>query len=147
MTVPLSLRSIERANLRRHGTPVAKTQPLAILFKSVLLGKDAKGGPRGRAASCFSQADVFGTRLAIGDEMLPKRALTRTLPYVTITDIEEAIGNDRGTPLTFVLESGLQLALSPETYGKTKNGELLFVPLEGRRFAIVETTSVKTILK
>jgi hypothetical protein len=66
---------------------------------------------------------------------------------VTIIDIEEAIGNDRRTPLTLVLESGLQLALSPESYGKTKNGELLFLPLEGRKFAIVETASVKTILK
>lgn len=66
---------------------------------------------------------------------------------MTITDIEEAIGNDRGTPLTLVLESGLQLTLSPESYGKTKNGELLFIPLDGRKFAIVETASVKTILK
>jgi hypothetical protein len=66
---------------------------------------------------------------------------------VTITDIEEAIGNDRATPLTLVLESGLQITLSPESYGKTKNGELLFVPLDGRKFAIVETASVKTIFK
>ena len=66
---------------------------------------------------------------------------------MAITDIEEAIGNDRGRPLTLVLESGRQLSLSPESYGKTKNGELLFIPLDGRRFAIVETASVKTILK
>ena len=66
---------------------------------------------------------------------------------MTITDIEEAIGNDRRASLTLVLESGLQLTLDPERYGKTRNGELLFIPLDGRRFAIVETNSVKTILK
>lgn len=44
-------------------------------------------------------------------------------------------------------KSGFQLQLSPESYGKTKNGELLFIPLEGRKFAIVETQSVKNILK
>ena len=66
---------------------------------------------------------------------------------MTITDIEEAIGNDRGTPLTLVLESGLQVTLSPESYGKTQDGQRLFIPLEGSRFMIVETASVKTILK
>jgi hypothetical protein len=66
---------------------------------------------------------------------------------MTITDIEEAMGNDRRTPLTLVLESGLQVPLSSDTYGKTKNGELLFIPLEGRRFMIVEAASVKTIVK
>ncbi len=66
---------------------------------------------------------------------------------MTITDIEKAIGNERRKPLILVLESGLQLTLSPDSYGKTKNGELLFIPLEGREFAIVETSSVKTILK
>ncbi len=66
---------------------------------------------------------------------------------MTITDIEKAIGNERRKPLILVLESGLQLTLSPEGYGKTKNGELLFIPLEGREFAIVETASVKTIMR
>ncbi|HYV26628.1 MAG TPA: hypothetical protein VFA77_03785 [Candidatus Eisenbacteria bacterium] len=66
---------------------------------------------------------------------------------MTITDIEEAIGNDRGTPVTLVLESGLQVTLSPESYGKTKDGTRLFIPLDGSRFMIVETASVKTILK
>jgi hypothetical protein len=66
---------------------------------------------------------------------------------MTIIDIESAIGNNRRTLLTLVLESGLQVTLSPESYGKTKDGKRLFIPLEGSRFMIVETASVKTILK
>ena len=66
---------------------------------------------------------------------------------MTITDIVEAIGNNRRTRLTLVLESGLQVTLNPDTYGKTKDGSRLFIPLNGSRFMIVETASVKTILK
>lgn len=66
---------------------------------------------------------------------------------MTITQIEEAIGNDRKTPLTLVLESGQQLELRPAGYGRTQNGELLFIPMEGGHFALVETASVKSILK
>ena len=66
---------------------------------------------------------------------------------MTIKDIEGAIGNNRRTPLTLVLESGLQVTLSPESYGKTKDGKRLFIPLNGSRFMIVETESIKTILK
>ena len=66
---------------------------------------------------------------------------------MTITDIEQAIGNDRQKPLTLVLESRLQLTLRPGTYGKTDNGKRLFIPLDEDRYAIVETASVKTIMK
>jgi hypothetical protein len=69
------------------------------------------------------------------------------MPGVTITDIEEAIGNDPRTPITLVLESGLQLTLTPENYGKTNDGRRLFLPMGEDRFAIVETESVKTIIK
>ena len=70
-----------------------------------------------------------------------------TMLCMTITDIEQAIGNDRQTPLTLVLESCLHLTLMPENYGKTNNGKRLFIPLEEDRYAIVETASVKTIMK
>ncbi|MBI2927562.1 MAG: hypothetical protein HYY24_17845 [Verrucomicrobia bacterium] len=66
---------------------------------------------------------------------------------MTITDLEEAIGNDRRTRLTLVLESGEQVILDPDKYGKTKDGSRLFIPLNGSQFMIVETASVKTILK
>ena len=64
-----------------------------------------------------------------------------------IADIEQAIGNDRQTPLTLVLESGQQLTLLPGNYGKTNNGKRLFIPLHEDRYAIVETDSVKTIMR
>ncbi len=66
---------------------------------------------------------------------------------MTITDIEQAIGNDRQTPLILVLESGQQLTLLPGNYGKTNNGKRLFIPLDEDRYAIVETEAVKTIIK
>jgi hypothetical protein len=66
---------------------------------------------------------------------------------MTIKDIEGAIGNNRRSPLTLILESGRQVTLSPESYGKTKDGKRLFIPLNGSRFMIVETASGKTILK
>ena len=66
---------------------------------------------------------------------------------MTIKDIEGAIGNNRRIRLRLVLESGLHVTLSPESYGKTKDGRRLFIPLNGSRFMIVETASVKTILK
>jgi hypothetical protein len=66
---------------------------------------------------------------------------------VTIADIEQAIGNDQNTPLTLVLESGQQLTLVPENYGKTNNGKRLFITVGDDRYAIVETDSVKTIVK
>jgi hypothetical protein len=66
---------------------------------------------------------------------------------MTIADIEQAIGNDRHTPLVLVLESGQQLTLMPGNYGKTNNGKRLFIPVDDDRYAIVETSSVKTIIK
>ncbi|MBI4326889.1 MAG: hypothetical protein HY674_16745 [Chloroflexi bacterium] len=66
---------------------------------------------------------------------------------MTIADIEQAIGNDPKTPLTLVLGSGRQLTLVPGRYGKTNNGNRLFIPLEEDRYAIVETESVKTVMK
>jgi hypothetical protein len=64
-----------------------------------------------------------------------------------IADIEQAIGNDQKTPLTLVLETGQQLTLAPENYGKTNDGKRLFIPVGAERYAIVETASVKTIVK
>jgi hypothetical protein len=66
---------------------------------------------------------------------------------MTITDIERAIGNDQKTPVTLVLESGQQLTLTPGRYGKTDNGNRLFIPLGEDHYAIVETESVKSIMR
>jgi len=66
---------------------------------------------------------------------------------MTITEIEQAIGNDRQMPLVLVLETGQQIRLVPGKFGTTGNGKRLFIPLEDDQFAIVETASVKTIIK
>lgn len=66
---------------------------------------------------------------------------------MTIADIEHAIGNDQKTPLTLVLESGQQLTLVPDRYVRTDDGSRLFIPLGENHYAIVETQSVKSIMK